>query len=395
MRQAMGRRQALAEIGVTVAGLATVTACGRLAAEAAASKPAAGGRVAGTLLWRSQAAVSGDDEPMILTAAGTVYATGGGHDYGDSGIYAFDAATGRELWRTPGSSGPRPFTAGPGAVFGFTVTPGGRTEVVATSATNRRTLWTRDVGQLLDNAKVGWMAYSGGLVYVAAATTEDSTAGQPTIRVLDARTGARAWEATTGAAPQTPAIADGIVYTGAASSASAASGAVVALNGATGKRIWRSADVGGSPIALAVTGGVVCGSVLTSSLRSVSFGLDARTGRQLWRMTVPAAALAGTESILFFLTFSIGPDLSYAVQARHARTGVLAWKRTFPGQTALAANRGVLYLGSGDRTLRALEAATGQPVWTYRLRAPASAIATDASAVYALDERGAIYGLRA
>ena len=55
----------------------------------------------------------------------------------------------------------------------------------------------------------------------------------------------------------------------------------------------------------------------------------------------------------------------------------------------------MLYLGSGDGTLRALAAATGQPVWTYRLGAPAAAITTDASAVYALDEHGTIYGLRA
>src|SRR5262250_247397 len=124
MRHAIGRRQALAGIGITVADLATATACGRQAAETAPSRPTArGGRVGGTLLWRSQAA-SGDDEPRITTAAGMVYVTGGGHDYGDSGIYAFDAATGRELWRTPSTSGPRPYAAGPGAVFGFTVTPG-------------------------------------------------------------------------------------------------------------------------------------------------------------------------------------------------------------------------------------------------------------------------------
>jgi outer membrane protein assembly factor BamB len=75
---------------------------------------------------------------------------------------------------------------------------------------------------MLDNAKAGWMTCTDGLVYVVA----------------------------------------GVVYTGAASSVSAASGAVVALNAATGKRIWRSADVGGFPVTLAVTGGVVCGSVL-------------------------------------------------------------------------------------------------------------------------------------
>ena len=394
MRQAIGRRQALAGIGVTVAGLATATACGRLAAGTAPGKPAAGGRAGGTLLWRSQA-VSGGDEPRITAAAGTVYVTGGGQDDGDSGIYAFDAATGRELWRTPGASGPRPYAAGPGAVFGFTVTPGGRTQVAATSAATGRTLWTGDAGQMLDNAKVGWLAYAGGLVYAAAGTTGNSTAGQPTVRALDARTGARVWQASTGAAPQTPAVADGAVFTGAASSVSAASGAVVALNAATGTRLWRSADVGGCPLALVATGGVVCGSVLTP-LRNLSFGLDARTGRRLWHAASPAVALSGADGILFCFTFIVGPGpSSYTVQARHVRTGALAWKRTFPGQPALAATRGVVYFGSSDGTLRALEAATGQPVWTYRLGAPASYITTGASTVYALDERGAIYGLQA
>lgn len=391
MQQAIGRRQALTGIGVTVAGLAATTACGRLAAKAAPRKPAAGG----TLLWRSQAAAPGD-EPDILTSAGVVYATGGGSSYGDSGIYAFDAASGRQLWRTPGTSGPRPFAADPGAVFGFMVTSGGgRTEVVATSATTRQTLWTTDVGHMLNNAKLGWMTCASGLVYVAAGTTENSTAGQPTIRALDARTGRRVWRATTGAAPQTPLLADGAIYIGAASSVSAASGAVVALNAATGVRLWRSADIGGSPVNLVVTGGVVCASALASSLRSVSFGLEARTGRQLWHATFPALVLAGTDGILFFFTFNIGSSLSYTVQARHAQTGALAWKRTFPGQSAAAATRGVLYLGSGDRTLRALEAATGRPVWTHLLGAPASAIATDAGAVYALDTHGALYGLQA
>jgi len=61
-----------------------------------------------------------------------------------------------------------------------------------------RTLWTHDAGPLLDNAKVGWLAYAGGLVYVAAGTTENSTVGQPTVRALDARTGRRAWAVTIG-----------------------------------------------------------------------------------------------------------------------------------------------------------------------------------------------------
>jgi hypothetical protein len=62
---------------------------------------------------------------------------------------------------------------GPGAVFGFTVAPDGRrTDVMAVSAANQQTLWTADAAHMLDNAKLGWMVYAGGLVYIAASTTD-------------------------------------------------------------------------------------------------------------------------------------------------------------------------------------------------------------------------------
>jgi outer membrane protein assembly factor BamB len=76
---------------------------------------------------------------------------------------------GRLAWRTPGSAGPRPYAASSGAVFGFTVTRGGATDVGATSA--------------------------------ASGTTENNTAGQPTVRALDARTGRRGQRAVPGQRP--------------------------------------------------------------------------------------------------------------------------------------------------------------------------------------------------
>src|SRR5947209_9742164 len=150
MRQMMSRRQALAGIGVAGSGLAAATACGSVAAATGPAVRAARDQSGGKLLWRARGASPGDDEPRILTAPGRVYTTGGGRYYGDSGICAFDAATGREAWRTPGASGSRPLAAGPGAVFGFTVRPGGGTVVVATSAATGRTLWAHDTGRLLD-----------------------------------------------------------------------------------------------------------------------------------------------------------------------------------------------------------------------------------------------------
>ena len=352
----MSRRTALAGFGGATATL-TIAACGRVAA-GAATGVAAGRRPAGTLLWQSQAVPA--DQPGIVAAAGRVYVTGGGQDYGDSGIYAFDAATGRRLWRTPGSSGPYPYAASASAVYGFTVTRGGTTTgVSASDAATGRALWTHDAGQMLDSAKVGWLAYAGGLVYIAAGTTEDDTAGQPAVRALDARTGRRVWRAYAGSAPQTPALAGGLVYLHDAASETSASGYLVALDAATGARRWRSADLGELAYPPVVVGGVACctGGSLT---QGITFGLDSRTGREIWHARAPGLALAGTQDIVFLFEFSVGQTSSFTIWARQIRTGALAWTRQFPGQPALAAARGVRYLGYGSRTLQAIAAATGQ-----------------------------------
>jgi outer membrane protein assembly factor BamB len=78
-----------------------------------------------------------------------------------------------------------------------------------------------DAGTFLDNATVGWLACATGLVCFAAGTTEDSTAGQPTVLALDARTGDRVWAVIAGVGPQVPALADGVLYTSDVSAATA------------------------------------------------------------------------------------------------------------------------------------------------------------------------------
>jgi outer membrane protein assembly factor BamB len=97
------------------------------------------------------------------------------------------------------------------------------------------------------------------------------------------------------------------------------------------------------------------------------------------------------------MSFTIGETGgdSFTVQARHARSGTLAWKRTFPGDPALATADGVLYLGSGNGTLQAIAATTGRPLWSHRLAAPAADIAVSGSTVSALDSDGGVYALQA
>jgi eukaryotic-like serine/threonine-protein kinase len=398
--QQLSRRRALAGFGGAAAALA-VAACGASHPDGVsdvtaslATGVAAVRRPGGTLLWQSRAVSA--DQPNIVVAADRVYVTGGGKNYGNSGTYAFDAATGRRLWQTPGSSGPYPYAASASAVFGFTVTPRtGMTYVSASDAATGRTLWTHDAGQVLDSAKVGWMIYAGGLVYIAAGTTDDSTAGQPAVRALDARTGRRVWQAFAGSAPQEPPVAGGLVYVTDSGGGISGPGYLVALDAATGARRWRSGDLGGPVFPPVVAGSVVCCTGVGLS-KSDTFGLDGRTGREIWHAPVSGLASIGTEDVVFLLGFQFFSQASsFTISALHASTGALAWTRKYSGGPALAVAGGVLYLGYGTSTVQAIAAATGHALWTHKLRAGPAALAVGGSAVYALDANGGVYALQA
>jgi outer membrane protein assembly factor BamB len=345
----MSRRQALSG-GAAAAGLVAAAGCGAMPAARASGTTVVADRAPGGLIWRAEVAAS-TDEPVLVAADGLVYAGISGAANGDARTYAINAATGRQAWRTPGSAGPRPYAASSSAVFGFAVTGGGATDVVATGAASGRTLWTHDAGSLLDNAKVGWLAYAGGLVYVAAGTTENSTAGQPTVQALDARTGRRAWAVTIGAGPQTPSLAGGVLYTPDVTSATASTGRVVALHASTGARRWTSAALSGVPGLLLVTGGTVCGSALTSSGASI-FALDSATGRRLWQRGFGGLTMAATGGMLFLMPLSASRA---TLTAWHARSGRPAWTRTVPAGAMAEASGSVLYL-AGGRTLTAVAA---------------------------------------
>ena len=388
MVQQISRRQALSiAIG---AGLVAVTGCGAVPAARAISKNGTQANAGGRLIWRAQVAAS-TDEPVLITAGGLVYAGSSAAANGDARTYAISAATGRLAWRTSGSAGPRPYAASPDAVFGFAVTRGGATDVVATSAASGHTLWTHDAGPLLNNAKVGWLTYGGGLAYVAAGTTENNTAGQPTVRALDARTGRRVWASTLGTGPQEPTLAAGVLYTPDDPSGLASSGRVVALHASTGARRWTSALVPGAPGLMVVTGGVVCGTALTATAGASIFGLDSGTGRRLWQRKFGALTVGATDGMVFLAPLSVGAPAT--LSAWHARTGRTAWSRTFPAGGTAGAAGGVLYLASG-RTLTALAPATGSTRWSYQLGATVADVAVSGNVVYALDAHGGVYALR-
>jgi outer membrane protein assembly factor BamB len=373
----MDRRQLLSGFGaVAIASLAAGPVIAR-------------GRAPGTLLWRAQAGTGyqGNALAPIVAADGMVYAASA-QSAGNSAIYAVNAATGKPAWHKP--SGPVPYAAGPGAVYGFQLTDGGtKTSVVALSAASGKSLWTYAAGEMLNDAGEGSLTYADDKIFIGGGTSDTFGSFANDVIALDAGTGRALWKLSSNT-QQSPAVANGVAY--------AVDGhQVVALNSATGTRVWQTEIGNGqSGIEDTLTGELVitADTVIGSTLGS-SFALDAATGRQLWHSSsgIPLFAAVGIVFLIQLDVFS--ESVGGTMHAVYARTGATAWTRAF-GQnlTGLTAAHGILYLGLGD-TVTAFTAATYHPRWTYHLSATTRGIALAGRTVYAIDTHGTVYAVQA
>jgi outer membrane protein assembly factor BamB len=156
-----------------------------------------------------------------------------------------------------------------------------------------------------------------------------------------------------------PAVVNGVVYFGCSNS-------LYALNASTGAKLWSYATGGAVNSSPAVANGVVYfGS-------DNIYALNASTGAKLWsflasRETSPTVA----NGVVYF-----GGDFLYAL---NATTGALLWEfADFPGPepfglTSPAVANGAAYFGSfTDLVFWALNASTGNGIWTYYLGSSAS-----------------------
>jgi outer membrane protein assembly factor BamB len=344
------------------------------------------------LIWRIRAGsgVSAGDSltSSVVAGDGMVYVASNVQGNGDCITYGIHARTGHLMWRSDGP-GPFPYAAGQGAVFGFRSAPGGTSQVVASSATSGRALWTHDTGHLPGNAATGWLSYTSGMVYIATGISQDITAAQPSVRALDARTGRMVWTAALDSSWQVPVLANGILY------ATTATG-IVALNAETGAPLWRSAALTNSMGAVVATDGVVCCGDAVSLSGTPVFALAGATGRLLWHDELAPLQCAASGIIVFSPVPGDGGQGT--VWARHAWTGKPAWKRAVPqGFGVMMTFDGVVYSNvsslfdanaTGHGLLHAIDAVSGRLLWTYRVSAPVSGLAGSDGVLYTADAKG-------
>jgi outer membrane protein assembly factor BamB len=369
----MGRRRALAALaGMATGGLAVAGWELAHRGKPSAGQPDATGKPRGRpgqRLWRF--ATNGPVE-AVAAHGGTVYA-GTGHNT----VFAVDAFTGRQRWRRATT---RQFNdqlaATPNAVF---IADGAAGGAYALDAATGRQLWNHVTEGVLG------LAVAGGMVYLGTAVKSQTTGG---VSALAADGGGLLWTEEFGGVSNSNG---GLGLAGNAVYATTAGGEMLAYRASDGTRLWRVGNknvaFGAAPV---VAGG---GRVYVSSDKTpVVYAVQSATGDAIWEHSLgPApfpAYLTLAAGVVFAAvtrkSFSSAPDAGDLI-ALDARTGRQLWKVNVAGAVGLgpAVADGVVYTGSNNGVLDAWKASTGRHLWGYH--------ASDTIGTYVTVDGGAVY----
>ncbi len=264
------------------------------------SPPNSTGTVALTQAWRANLG-EGSNNRVQLAAPPVI---DGGRLYfldADHRVHAIDASTGDRLWteslRPRGTRDRVARGGGVAAAGGRVFVTTGFGFIVALEGANGEEVWRTQGGAPFHSAPT----YSGGRLY---AITNDSE-----LISLDAGAGATQWTYQAIAEPARILSAPSVAIDGDTVVAPFASGEVVALLGANGRRLWSDSlsrsgrltslsainDIAGRPV-------IDNGVVYAASHSGVLAAIDLRSGQRIW-----ARAFASTQ------TPWIAGDVLYAV----------------------------------------------------------------------------------
>lgn len=271
------------------------------------------------------------------------------------------------------------------------------TQISPSNVSSLELAWT---AQVYPNGITGLQTSSpvvaNGILYVGSGAN-----AYRQLYAFNATTGTQIWSAPTGGSIEsTPVIANGKVYiTDDAFN-------VYAFDANTGVKIWnRQFSFSGSnylPNSLLVVNGVVyIAQMLSSNFGGTLWALDANNGNTIWANSLPT--LTSSPSFADINMNGIKTSIIYQcvngfrdgyVNAFKANTGELLWStHTRCRVSSPAIYNGIVYIGSDDGSLYALDAATGAIIWvsntTYSSIDSTPAIAN--GVVYVGGQSGSVY----
>ena len=180
-------------------------------------------------------------------------------------------------------------------------------------------------------------------------------------------------------------MANGIVYVGDGA------GVLWALKASDGTFLWKYATNSQRTFAPTVSGGVVY--VMESySTPSYTYALDATTGSLLWKYQ--SANSQGVQPAVDGKRVYVGGD--YHLEALDPKTGTQIWATGAGIATAVSVYNGRAYVADIlTLSIHALNAATGQVLWTSGSDYTAVNMAVANNSVYAQDGEGGLWALDA
>lgn len=289
-----------------------------------------------------------------------------------NGLAAFDATTGKVLWKKS-SPNDRNTDCAPLIAKGLLISESfaQQARITAYDAKTGKTVWSHTGAT--DSAP---LTYYSDKVYVGTLSK---------IYALDVFTGKTIWSTNTGGTinaavsyTQTaPAIANGIVYTTV--SVIAESATLLALDAKTGKKLWQYNTGKSSYIAapnyISGSPSVANGLVYFNTISHTTEALDAVTGKHVWTASTGDSFVSTSPTLANGAVYSYTGDGLYAF---NALTGVALWKTkvngvgSVPVSSRIAIANGVIYAGrlfvaSSDAAVLAFDAKTGKQIWQYTI----------------------------
>jgi outer membrane protein assembly factor BamB/predicted Ser/Thr protein kinase len=299
-------------------------------------------------------------------------------------LYALDAATGRRLWSRDGKYNDLAYSDR--GLFAA-----GADRVEAIDAASGRTLWSI-------SGPAGKIATVGDLVLISTSDAADMypVPDHVVVTALDAANGERRWSRSL-TRPDLPMAGGdrGMLLASARTVAVTAGMLVYGLATAAGKELWQY-RIGGNLRAAGVLAGdaFLIGS---GNTKEPLHALDAATGKPRWQYLIGESGEENRLSLAADNTTVYVANLG--IRALDLRTGRARWRGgyTIIGLDTYGPFGGVLYTSE----VSAVDATTGQTLWTDDIKGTATALAATTSTAFLAasrddsDKAQTVYALRA